>query len=270
MSAPGRPRSRLVRVLSIVGYPALFAAIGVVAIVFWDPLLSLMKDPEELRVRVESYGVAAPAVFIGVQVLQVVVFAIPGEFPQLAAGYLFGIPLGIVLTLGGAALGSAIGFLLARLLGRPFLHAIVSEKRSRRVEDLIASPRGVGILFLLYLIPGIPKDVLCYVAGIGRLRLGVYLLASTVGRLPGVAVSVISGDAAAERQWTVVAIALGIGVVFFVAGYLLRRRLMEVLQRLARLDEPAPPAEAEPPGQPGRSSATAATPAGRSARRKPR
>ena len=138
------------------------------------------------------------------------------------------------------------------------------------MEDLIASPRGVGILFLLYLIPGIPKDVLCYVAGIGRLRLGVYLLASTVGRLPGVAVSVISGDAAAERQWTVVAIALGIGVVFFVAGYLLRRRLMEVLQRLARLDEPAPPAEAEPPGQPGRSSATAATPAGRSARRKPR
>ncbi|MDD9985589.1 MAG: TVP38/TMEM64 family protein [Spirochaetaceae bacterium] len=276
MTPSERPRSRLTRVLSIVGYPALFAALGVVAIVFWEPVLSLMRNPEELRVRVEAYGVAAPAVFIAVQVLQVVVFVIPGEFPQLAAGYLFGIPLGIVLTLGGAALGSAIGFLLARLLGRPFLHAIVSEKRSSQVEDLIASPRGVGMLFLLYLIPGIPKDVLCYVAGIGPLRLGVYLLASTVGRLPGVAVSVISGDAAAERQWAVVAIALGIAVVFFVVGFLLRRRLMEVLQRFARLDELRPPAEPRPPdvprppGQPGRKSATAATPAGRSARRKPR
>lgn len=260
----------MVRVLSIAGYPALFAALAAVAIVFWDPLLSLMRDPEDLRLRVEGYGIAAPAVFIAVQVLQVVVFAIPGEFPQLAAGYLFGISLGILLTLGGAAIGSAIGFLLARLLGRPFLHAIVSEKRSRQVEDMIASPRGVAILFLLYLIPGIPKDVLCYVAGIGPLRLGVYLLASTVGRLPGVAVSVISGDAAAEQRWVMVAIALGCAVVLFVAGYVLRRRLLEVLQRFARRDEPGRFEEAEPPPQPGRGSDTAATPAGRSARRKPR
>ncbi len=240
MTASEAPRSRLVRVLSIAGYPALFAAIAAITIAFRQPLFDLLAEPEALRTWVESYGVAAPAVFIAVQVLQVVVFVIPGEFPQLAAGYLFGVPLGIALTLAGAALGSAIGFLLARALGRPFLHAIMSKERSIRVEELIASPRGVATLFLLYLIPGIPKDVLCYVAGIGPIRLSVYLLASTVGRLPGVAVSVISGDAAAEQQWVVVGVALGIAVVLFVAGYLLRRRLLDVLQRFARRDEPGP------------------------------
>jgi len=234
--APERPRSRLVRVLSIVGYPALFAAIAVVVVVYWGPLMGLVRDPEALRAWVQGYGAAAPAAFIAVQVLQVVVFVIPGEVPQIAAGYLFGLPLGIALTLAGAALGSAIGFLLSRALGRPFLHAIVSEARSTQVEEMIASPRGVATLFLLYLIPGIPKDVLCYVAGIGPIRLGVYLLASTAGRLPGVAVSVVLGEALAERQWAVVGIALGVAVVLFAAGYVLRHHLLELLQRFTRRD----------------------------------
>ena len=238
MIAYERPRSRLMRVLSIAGYPALFAAIAAVVIVYWGPLMGLVRDPEALRAWVDGYGVAAPAAFVAIQVLQVVVFVIPGEVPQVAAGYLFGIPLGIVLTLAGAALGSAIGFLLARALGRPFLHAIVSKERSTQVEELIASPRGVATLFLLYLIPGIPKDVLCYVAGIGPMRLGFYLLASTAGRLPGVAVSVVLGEALAERQWAAVAIALGIAVALFAAGYLMRHRLLEVLQRFARRDPP--------------------------------
>lgn len=260
------------RVLGIAGYPAMFAAMAAVVIIYWEPIWSLARDQEALRAWVNRYGVAAPAAFVAVQVLQVVIFVIPGEVPQVAAGYLFGIPLGILLTLAGAALGSAIAFLLSRALGRPFLHAIVSAARSRQVEELIASPRGVATLFLLYLIPGIPKDFLGYVAGIGPIRLGVFLLASTAGRLPGVAVSVVLGEALAERQWAAVAIAAGVAVALFAAGFLLRRQLLDLLQRFAQRDQPGR-------GQPGREpaddpagagSGAAATPAGRSPRRKPR
>ena len=240
VSSSEAPRSRLTRVLSIVGYPALFAAIAAVAIAFWGPLWELLADPVALRAWVEGYGAAAPLVFIAVQVVQVVIFVIPGEVPQVAAGYLFGVPAGIAYTLAGAALGSAIGFLASRALGRPFLHAIVSQQRSAHLADLIASPRGIATLFLLYMIPGIPKDVLCYVAGIGPLRLSFYLLASTAGRLPGVAVSVILGNAAAERQWLLAGIAIGIAVVLFGVGFLMRRRLLELLQRFARSDQSRP------------------------------
>lgn len=258
MIVPERSGSRLMRVLAIAGYPALFAAMAAVLIVYWDPIWGLVRDQEALRAWVDGYGVAAPAAFVAIQVLQVVIFAIPGEVPQVAAGYLFGIPFGIVLTLAGAALGAAIAFLLSRVLGRPFLHAIVSESRSTQVEELIASPRGVATLFLLYLIPGIPKDVLCYVAGIGPIRLSVFLLASTAGRLPGVAVSVVLGEALAERQWAAVGIALGVAVALFTAGFLMRRRLLDLLQRFARRD------------QPGAGAGAATTPAGSSPRRKPR
>ena len=243
----------------------MFAAMAAVVIIYWEPIWDLARDQEALRAWVSRYGVAAPAAFVAVQVLQVVIFVIPGEVPQVAAGYLFGIPLGILLTLAGAALGSAIAFLLSRALGRPFLHAIVSEERSRQVEALIASPRGVATLFLLYLIPGIPKDFLGYVAGIGPIRMAVFLLASTAGRLPGVAVSVVLGEALAERQWTAVAIAAGVAVVLFAAGFLLRRRLLDLLQRFATRNQP----RREPADGPAGSGA-AATPAGRSPRRKPR
>ena len=234
MSASQSSRNRLVRVLSIVGYPTLFLSITVILIAYWDPLMGLVRDPQELRSWVQGYGVIAPAAFVAVQILQVVIFIIPGEVPQIAAGYLFGIPLGIAWTLVGAALGSSIGFLLSRALGRPFLHVITSEERSRKIEEMIASPKGVATVFLLYLIPGIPKDVLCYVAGIGPMRLSVYLLVSIIGRVPGVAVSVVLGEALAERQWVVVGIALGIAVVLFVMGYLMRHRLLDLLQRFTR------------------------------------
>ena len=228
--------SKIVRLLSIAGYPALFAALVGVTIAFWRPLFDGISDPEALRVWVEGYGAAAPLVFIGVQVLQVVIFAIPGEFPQLAAGYMFGTPAGIAYTLAGAAIGSAIGFMVGRALGRPFLRVIMSEERRVQFEELIVSPRGISTLFLLYLIPGIPKDVLCYVAGIGPIRLGFYLVASTAGRIPGVALSVITGAAAAERKWLLVGIVIGIAVVLFGAGLLMRRQLLNLLQRFARSD----------------------------------
>lgn len=241
----------------------MFAAIVAVAIALWGPLMEIVRDPEELRAWVEGYGATAPLVFIAVQVVQVVIFVIPGEFPQVAAGYLFGVLAGIAYTLAGAALGSAIGFLASRALGRPFLRAIMSQKNSAQLEELIASPRGVTILFLLYLIPGIPKDVLCYVAGVGPLRLGFYLMASTVGRLPGVAVSVISGNAVAERNWIVVGIVMGIAVGLFGAGFLLRKQLLGLLQRFAHSDRSGL-------DQPGANDSAPATPAGRSTCVKPR
>ena len=237
MSNQDRSGSKIVRLLSMAGYPALFAALVGVTVAFWRPLVDGISDPEALRAWVEGYGAAAPLAFILVQVVQVVIFAIPGEFPQLAAGYLFGTPAGIAYTLVGAAIGSAIGFLAGRVLGRPFLRVIMSEERRAQFEELIISPRGISTLFLLYLIPGIPKDVLSYIAGIGPIRLWFYLVASTAGRIPGVALSVITGAAAAERKWLLAGIVIGIAVVLFGAGLLMRKQLLNLLQRFARRDQ---------------------------------
>ena len=171
---------------------------------------------------------------MGIQALQVVVFAIPGEFVQIAGGFLFGGWVGTLLSVAGILIGSTIAFFLARLLGRPFVAALFSADQVERVERLLASPSARTIFFLLFLIPGIPKDILCYVAGASPIGFWFFVGASTLGRLPGIAGSSIIGSAAATQRWTVLVIVSVAALALFVAGVLLRPRIQAWLERIAR------------------------------------
>ena len=100
-----------------------------------------------------------------------------------------------------------------------------------KVEKLIASPRGTTTLFLLYLIPGIPKDVLGYVAGVSPLRYVLFITVSTLGRLPGLVGSAVIGSSAASQRWVLFGIVAAAAVVLFGAGLLLRERVQAWLER---------------------------------------
>lgn len=80
-----------------------------------------------------SRGIIGPLVFVGLQILQVIVWIIPGEVPQIAGGFLFGVPIGICLSLGGITVGSSISFLVSRILGVPFVRALFSEQQVQRM-----------------------------------------------------------------------------------------------------------------------------------------
>ena len=187
MAADGRPPTSLARrLLALLAYPLLFVAMLVLIVLFREELWAVATAPDELRVWVRGFGVVAPLAFIAVQVVQVVIFIIPGEVPQIASGYLFGIAGGLALTSLGIAIGSGIAFLASRLLGIEFLSAILRREQLDRMRQVAASPRATITFFLFFLIPGIPKDILCYVAGLSRMRFIVFIVISTVGRLPGI------------------------------------------------------------------------------------
>jgi uncharacterized membrane protein YdjX (TVP38/TMEM64 family) len=221
------------RVLALAGFPLLIAAIPVPVVIWRRELWQMFSSTAGLREWVASTGALAPLVFIAVQTLQVVVFVIPGEVPLIAGGYLFGPWLGALLSVGGILVGSAIDFFLARLAGMPFVRALFPGDQVDRIGRMLGS-RGARIaFFLLFLIPGIPKDVLCYLAGLSPLRFPFFLGASMLGRLPGIVGGAIIGDAAAGRRWPLV-IGLGaVAVALFVAGWLLRERIQSWIERLA-------------------------------------
>ena len=175
----------------------------------------------------------APLAFIAVQVVQVVIFIIPGEVPQIASGYLFGIAGGLALTSLGIAIGSGLAFLASRLLGIDFLRAILRREQLDRMREVAASPRATITFFLFFLIPGIPKDILCYVAGLSRMRFIVFIVISTVGRLPGIVGSVVMGDAAAGERWLFAGVVMALAVVLFGAGVLFRKQITALLERFA-------------------------------------
>ena len=229
------PRSRM---LSIALFLLLMAAIAVPAVIWRKELWQVFASVARLREWVAGWGPAAPLVFVALQALQIIIFVIPGEFVQIAGGYLFGAWLGTALSIGGAVLGATISFFLARLLGKPFVASFVAPERMQAVEKLLGTRGARSIFFLLYLIPGIPKDILGYVAGLSPLSYLFFISVSTLGRLPGLVGSAVIGSAAASSRWVLLGIVSGAAIVLFAAGLILRPRIQAWLERLAERKRP--------------------------------
>lgn len=266
----GKPDVR--RILALAGFPLLFAAIAVPVVIWRRELWQLFSSTAGLREWVASTGALAPLAFVAVQALQVVVFVIPGEVPQIAGGYLFGPWLGTLLSLGGILVGSAIDFFLARLAGKPFVRALFPGDQVDRIGRLLDTRGARVAFFLLFLVPGIPKDILCYVAGLSPMRFPFFAGSSTLGRLPGIVGSAIIGDAAAARRWPLV---IGLGaaaVALFAAGWLLREPVQRWIEKVAgrrRPHDPVGSGDGTRPSEEVRSAARPSRPR-RTARRTPR
>src|SRR5499425_2107014 len=109
-----------------------------------------------------SFGPYSAAVFTLLQALQVVVAPIPGELTGVVGGYLYGNAFGFLLSTLGLTLGSWVAFELASALGRPFVERLVKKEIIERF-NFVTTSAGVTTCFLLFLLPGFPKDYLCYV-----------------------------------------------------------------------------------------------------------
>jgi uncharacterized membrane protein YdjX (TVP38/TMEM64 family) len=221
------------RLLAIAAFPLLIGALFVPVIIWHDAIWKLFTSSERLREWVQGWGAWAPIVFIAIQAVQVIVFVIPGEVPQIAGGYLFGAWEGTILSVTGILLGSAASFFLARALGTPFVSALFPRDQVERFRALLISRGARVIFFLLFLIPGIPKDILCYVAGLTPMRFPFFAAASTLGRLPGIVGSSIIGSAAASHKWLLTGIIAGVAVALFAAGFFLRSRIQGWVERIA-------------------------------------
>lgn len=123
-----------------------------------------LADPASVRSFVERFGVAAPLAFVLLQATQVVIAPIPGQVLALASGWLFGLVWGTVYSIIGATLGSYVAFRLARRYGRPFVDRAIDPTALDRFDDF-SNRRGYLTLLVLFLVPGLPDDVICFVAG---------------------------------------------------------------------------------------------------------
>jgi uncharacterized membrane protein YdjX (TVP38/TMEM64 family) len=221
LSFDRRTRSRCYVLLSITGL--LLVALIVFA-VWWGPTLwPILSDRERFRAWIESYESYATLVFVLVQCMQVVLFFIPGEVTQFAGGYIFGTWKGLLLSYLGITLGSVMAFYLARLFGYAAVDLLISREALRKFDRLVYGKSGFWPMLVLFLLPGIPKDLLCYIAGLTPMHVVTFLLISIIGRFPGVILSCLLGAGLAQRNWKTfglsAAITVGlIGIVYLFRG----------------------------------------------------
>ena len=225
MSSPeiADPSARPVsRVWTVV---ALGVLAGLVAIVWQRGWLGRLVDHEELVAWMREDGPAGPLICIGLQFLQVVIFAIPGEFTQIAAGYVFGTWWGFLYSTIGILLGSAFDFGFAKAVGRPVIERILGPKRLAGIDRSLQSRKGLVAMFVLFLVPGMPKDAASYAAGLTALRFPVFVVVSTFARMPALLLSTMFGAVAYDGDYESMAwIAAAAAAWLAVAAYYYRTR----------------------------------------------
>lgn len=195
-------------------------------------LRNLFASRDQLKEFVEQEGASAIAAFIGVQVFQVVVAPVPGRIVQVAGGYLFGTFWGAVFLTSGLIIGSLIAFFASRLLGSRLVKIFISEAKRERLIKLMGSDKSELVLFLLYFLPGLPKDTMTYIVGLTPVNPLRFLAISTLGRLPSLSVSCYIGASLEQENLWPVVIATALTVILFFGGLLFKDRILEKARQL--------------------------------------
>jgi uncharacterized membrane protein YdjX (TVP38/TMEM64 family) len=217
--ASARTRWTTIALLAVL--IGLFVGVSVIA----GRVLPDVTDPAEIRAVVRSYGVLAPLAFVALQATQIVIAPVPGQAMGLIAGYLFGAALGTLYSVVGAGIGTFLALGLSRRFGRPYVERAIDPDVLAGFDDL-AGRGGLLALFLVFLIPGLPDDVLCFVGGLTELEVRDMLVASILGRLPSYVVVNLAGANLAASRFLETTLLLGVVVVIAFVVYLRRNAVV--------------------------------------------
>jgi uncharacterized membrane protein YdjX (TVP38/TMEM64 family) len=182
---------------------------------------------------IASFGPLAAVVFVIVQILQVVAAPIPGEVTGFVGGFLFGKVWGAVLSTVGLTLGSTFAFVVARRFGMGVVEKVVKRQYIEKFNFFVTH-KGLYITFVMYLLPGFPKDALCYFLGLTRLRLLDFVIMNLFGRFPGTLILTLQGSAVRDGKYHAFFWLLVITVVFIIGLYVTRNYIIAFVTRLTR------------------------------------
>jgi len=159
--------------------------IGLLVVIWQTPLGELLRNPQQLNLALQKWGHWIPLITISLHVLQVLTAPIPGTAIDAVNGLLFGPWLGTVYSMIGIMVGSTLVMGLARRFGRPLVERFVNPTSVQRLDQMIAK-RGSLVIFLIFLLPFLPDDAVCFLAGLTTIPLLELALLALIGRLPGV------------------------------------------------------------------------------------
>lgn len=202
-----------------------------IAYQYYAKYFNLLKDPNKVKHIIMSYGSYSMLAYIVLQILQVVAFFIPGEIIQIAGGYIFGTVWGSVLSVIGITFGSALAYGFSHHYGKPLVNMIISKKDIKLFNRILNLGNINIIVFLLYAIPGIPKDALAYICGISNVSFKDFVVFSTIGRIPGIFVSAYFGAKINGNNKTLLIIIAILSIVLFLIGIFKGEKIIKSLMK---------------------------------------
>jgi len=201
-------------------------------------LLGFCANKEWIKSTLKAAGPVAPLVFILIQALQVVFAPIPGEATGFIGGYLFGAPLGLLYSTLGLTLGSVMAFLIARWLEERYMARWLPKEILEKF-DFLMERQGALIAFILFFLPGFPKDYLCFILGLSRMPFKLFLLICTVGRIPGTILLTLQGAQVYKGNYYSTFVIMGLCLVLVGVLAYYREAMYRWIRHFDHPDQPA-------------------------------
>lgn len=225
-------------IFKMAGLIVFFVLMVIIVIALW-PMLKTLGEPDGLTkviADVQSAGALGVLMLLGLQFLQIVVAFIPGEVVQVAAGMMYGPWWGALIIFLGCVISSIFIFELVHRLGAPFVQSMVPAKYMDKFRNFEKSGKLNFIVFLLFFIPGLPKDVFTYIVPLTDMPMKTFILLSCVARIPGIFVSTYAADSLIEGDITLSVIIFAIVGAIALIAILCRNKLMNMMEGLSKKD----------------------------------
>ncbi len=195
--------------------------VSVLTLLIGKPMIEFISEPERFREWVSSYGFLGKLIYVGMVIIQVIFAVIPGEPLEIGGGYAFGAFEGTILCLIGITVGSMIVFALVRTLGVRVVEIFYPIEQIRSLKFLKNTERFNVVTYIIFFMPGTPKDLLTYFIGLTDMKWQTWLFITFFSRIPSVLTSTLSGSALGEEKYITAIIVLAVTVVLSVVGIMI-------------------------------------------------
>lgn len=190
-----------------------------------------LRNPKAIKAIINSYGKFGIFIFCLMQIMQVVAFFIPGEVFQVAGGYIYGTVYGAIISLIGITLGSSITFFLSSICGKKFIQNLVSKEKFSFADKALKAGSKNYMVFFIYLIPGLPKDIMGYICGVSNIRFKNFITYSTLGRIPAILVSAYFGSKIKKENMFLLVVIGVVMTLLFLLGIFKGEKILKSLSK---------------------------------------
>lgn len=192
-------------------------------------LLETKNGRDRLIEMIQSTGVFGSIILILIQSLQVIVAFVPGEFVEIISGAMFGPILGLLICLIGLNIGTLAIYGLVKLFGRPFVNENTKNKKFK-LEFLNDPNRSLIIIFFIFLLPGIPKDILIYPMPLTNVKMTRFMIVSSIARIPSILSSTFIGASIIEGNYISSIIVFVIFLILAVVGLIFNKQISDLIE----------------------------------------
>ncbi len=205
------------------------AIMGILTVILWPYIerLATEEGRTEFKVWVDGLGFGGWLATLGIQLLQIFVALIPGEPVELLLGYVWGPWLGMLTCLVGIFIGTVTIYFVVRKLGMKFVRKVVGTDDLTKYKFLSDKNKVEITIFILFFIPGTPKDALTYIAPFAPIHPVKYFLIATFARIPSIITSTILGGSIADGDYVLAVIVFIITAVLSILGIIFGNKFIE-------------------------------------------